>query len=291
MKVSYYPGCSLESTGKSYDHSTREVCGALGVELQEVTDWVCCGSSAGLKMNRFVSTALSGVNLALLEKEEPGEVVAPCPFCYRRLASAQEEMRQDPKLKGEVEEVIDAELVGSLKIHNLVTFLREKVGLEAIGAKLKKPLAGLKVVPYYGCFMVKPQQVTGCGDTENPTSMDEILAALGAEVLDWDFKTECCGAGLSLSKTDKAVELSGRLIREAAFRGADAIVVACQLCQANLDVRQGQVGKEDNKQYDLPVIYFTQLMGLAFGLAPAALGLNHHLVDPVALLQKKGLIG
>ena len=165
------------------------------------------------------------------------------------------------------------------------------MGLEAIGAKLKKPLAGLKVVPYYGCFMVKPQQVTGCGDTENPTSMDEILAALGAEVLDWDFKTECCGAGLSLSKTDKAVELSGRLIREAAFRGADAIVVACQLCQANLDVRQGQVGKEDNKQYDLPVIYFTQLMGLAFGLAPAALGLNHHLVDPVALLQKKGLIG
>lgn len=291
MKVSYYPGCSLESTGKSYDHSTREVCGALGVELQEVADWVCCGSSAGLKMNRMLSTALSGVNLALLEKQEPAEVVAPCPFCYRRLASAQEEMRQDPKLKGEVQELIEAELTGKLQIHNLVSFLREKVGLAAIGEKLKKPLAGLKVVPYYGCFMVKPQQVTGCSDPENPTSMDEILAALGAEVLDWDFKTECCGAGLSLSKTDKVVELSGRLIREAAFRGADAIVVACQLCQANLDMRQAQVSKEDNKGYDLPVIYFTQLMGLAFGLAPAALGLNHHLVDPVALLRKKGLIG
>jgi heterodisulfide reductase subunit B len=291
MKVSYYPGCSLESTGKSYDHSAREVCGALGVELQEVSDWVCCGSSAGLKMNKFVSTALSGVNLALLEKQEAAEVVAPCPFCYRRLASAQEEMRQDPKLKGEVQEAIEAELKGDLKIHNLVGFLREKVGLGAIAAKLKKPLAGLKVVPYYGCFMVKPQQVTGCDDPENPTSMDEILKALGAEVLNWDFKTECCGAGLSLSKTDKVVELTGRIVREAAFRGADAIVVACQLCQANLDMRQAKVGQEDAKQYDLPVIYFTQLMGLAFGIAPEALGLNHHLVDPIALLQKKGLIG
>ena len=113
---------------------------------------------------------------------------------------------------------------------------------------------------------------------------------LGAEVLDWDFKTECCGAGLSLSKTDKVVELSGRLVREAAYRGADAIVVACQLCQANLDMRQGQIGKQDNQKYNLPIIYFTQLMGLAFGLAPEVLGLHHHLVDPVRLLKNKGLI-
>ena len=291
MKVSYYPGCSLESTGKSYDHSTREVCRALGVELEEAHDWVCCGSSAGLKMNKLVSTALSGLNLAVFEKREPADVVAPCPFCYRRLASAQEEMRQDPKLKGEVQELIEAELSGKLQVHNLVDFLRRKVGLEAIAAKLKKPLAGLKVVPYYGCFMVKPRQVTGCENPENPTSMDEILRALGAEVLDWDFKTECCGASLTASKTGKVVELTGRIVREAAFRGADAIVVACQLCQANLDMRQGEVGKQDQREYQLPIVYFTQLMGLAFGLAPAALGLNHHLVDPVALLQKKGLIG
>ncbi len=283
MKVSYYPGCSLESTGKGYDRSARTVCGALGVDLQEVREWVCCGSSAGLKTSRLLSTALSGVNLALLEKEETPEVVAPCPFCYRRLASAQEEMRQDPKLKEEVQEVIEAELSGTLQIHNLVEFLRQKVGLGAITARLQRPLAGLKVVPYYGCFMVKPGQVTGCEDTEDPTSMDEILAVLGAEVLDWDFKTECCGAGLSLSKTEKVVELSGRLVREAAFRGADAVVVACQLCQANLDMRQGQAG--------VPILYFTQLMGLAFGFAPSALGLNHHLVDPLALLEKKGLIG
>lgn len=291
MKVSYYPGCSLEATGKPYNDSTREVCEALGVELLEVPDWACCGSSPALKMNGLLSAALSGVNLALLEKQEPADVVAPCPFCYRRLLSAQDEMRQNPKLKGRVQEAIEAELAGSLEIHNLVGLLREKVGLTAIASRLVKPLAGLKVVPFYGCYMVKPAQVTGCNDPEDPTALDEILAALGAEVLDWDFKTECCGAGLSLSKTEKVVELSGRLVREAAYRGADAIVVACQLCQANLDLRQGQIGKQDQQKYHLPIIYFTQLMGLAFGLAPEILGLHHHLVDPLGLLKKKGLIG
>jgi heterodisulfide reductase subunit B len=291
MKVSYYPGCSLESTGKVYDRSARAVCGALGVDLQEVRRWVCCGSSAGLKTGRLLSTALSGINLALLEEEESSEVVAPCPFCYRRLATAQEEMRQDPALKRDVQEAIEAELSGKLRIHNLVDFLRDEVGLEAISARLERPLTGLKVVPYYGCFMVKPRQVTGREDAENPTSMDDILAALGAEVLDWDFRTECCGAGLSLSKTEKVVELSGRIVREAVFRGADAIVVACQLCHANLDMRQAEVGGEDGKRTALPVIYFTELMGLAFGVAPRALGLDHHLVDPIALLRNKGLIG
>ncbi|MGD0826490.1 MAG: CoB--CoM heterodisulfide reductase iron-sulfur subunit B family protein [Desulfobaccales bacterium] len=291
MKVSYYPGCSLEATGKPYNDSTQEVCRALGVELLEVPDWACCGSSPALKMNELLSAALSGVNLALLEKQEPADVVAPCPFCYRRLLSAQDDMARDPELKKQVQEAIEADLAGSLQIHNLVSFLRGKVGLAAITARLIKPLAGLKVVPFYGCYMVKPKQVTHCEDPEDPTALDEILAALGAEVLDWDFKTECCGAGLSLSKTEKVVELSGRLVREAAYRGADAIVVACQLCQANLDMRQGQIGKQDKKEYNLPIIYFTQLMGLALGLAPTALGLNHHLVDPIRLLEKKGLIG
>jgi len=290
MKVSYYPGCSLESTGKPYNDSTRQVCDALGVELLEVPDWVCCGSSPALKMNGLLSASLSGVNLALLEKQDLTDVVAPCPFCYRRLLSAQDDMAQDAELKEKVQEAIEADLAGNLKIHNLVELLREKVGLAAIADRLVKPLAGLKVVPFYGCYMVKPRQVTHCADPEDPTALDEILVALGAEVLDWDFKTECCGAGLSLSKTETVIELSGRLVREAAHRGADAIVVACQLCQANLDLRQGQIGKKDKKKYHLPIIYFTQLMGLAFGLAPAALGLKHHLVDPVGLLKKKGLI-
>ncbi len=290
MKVSYYPGCSLESTGKGFDRSTREVCRALGVELQEVEEWVCCGSSAGLKMNRVLSTALSGLNLALLEKQQAPEVVAPCPFCYRRLAGAQADLNGDAELKAAVEEVVSAKLSGGLKIHNLVDFLRHQVGLPAITARLERPLAGLKVVPYYGCSLVKPRQVTGCTNPEDPTALDEILATLGAEVLAWDFKTECCGAGLSLSRTEQVVELTGRLVREAAFRGADLIAVACPLCQTNLDTRQVR-GPGAGASGGLPAVYFTQLMGLAFGLPASALGLERHLVDPRAALERRGLVG
>lgn len=291
MNVSYYPGCSLESTGKPYDRSARAVCGALGVELREVEGWVCCGSSAALKTRPRASVALSGLNLALLEGQRAAEVVAPCPFCWRRLASAQEELRRDPALRREVEEAVAAKLEGAVQVHNLVHFLRERVGLAAIAAKLARPLTGLKVVPYYGCFMLKPRQVTGCADPEHPTALDEILRALGAQVLDWDFKTECCGASLSVSKAERVAALSSRLVREARHRGAEAIVVACQLCQANLDLRQGEAGGGNGAGGALPVVYFTQLMGLAFGLAPEALGLGHHLVDPLALLRRKGLVG
>ena len=164
------------------------------------------------------------------------------------------------------------------------------MGLEAIRAKVKRPLKGLKLIPYYGCYTVKPLLVTRFDDPENPTSMDEILEALGAEVLDWDFKAECCGAALSFSKTKKVCELSGRLIREATWRGADAVVVACQLCQANLDMRQGEIGKQEKKKYNLPITYFTQIMGLAFGLSLKELGLNHHIVDPIPVLKEKGLV-
>ncbi len=290
MKVSYYPGCSLEVTGKPYHDSTQEVCRALGVELEEVPEWACCGSSPALKMNHLLSVALSAFNLAQMEKQQLPQVVAPCPFCFRRLLSAQEEMRQDRKLKEKVQEAIEAELKGNLEVHNLLGYLHQRVGLQAIGARLVKPLAGLKVLPYYGCYIVKPVQVTHFDDPENPRSLDDILEALDVKVLDWDFKTECCGAGLSLSKTEKVCELSGRLIREATWRGADALVVVCQLCQANLDMRQGEIGKRDNTKYNLPIIYFTQIMGLALGLDPRALGLNHHLVDPLPMLKKKGLI-
>jgi len=282
MKVSYYPGCSLESIGKSYDHSTREVCRALGVELEEAHDWVCCGSSAGLKMNKLVSTALSGVNLALYEKREPADVVAPCPFCYRRLASAQEEMRQDPKLKGEVQELIEAELSGKLQVHNLVDFLRRKVGLEAIAAKLKKPLAGLKVVPYYGCLLVRPPRVAQFDDPDDPRLMASLLRAAGAEVMPWSHATDCCGAGLSLPRSDAVYRLVGRLAERAREAGAEALVTACPLCQVNLEMRQPATPR-------LPAFYFTELLGLAFDLPEARRWWPKHLIDPRPLLRSHNL--
>ncbi|MGQ9921188.1 MAG: CoB--CoM heterodisulfide reductase iron-sulfur subunit B family protein [Desulfobacca sp.] len=290
MKVSYYPGCSLEVTGKPYHDSTRQVCQALEVQLEEVPGWICCGSSPGLKMNQLLSVALAAFNLAAAANRPQAEVVAPCPFCFRRLLSAQEEIGQDPDLKARVQQAIESDLTRTLTVHNLLGFLHDAIGLPAIAAKIKRPLTGLKVVPYYGCYLVKPHKVTHAEEPEHPMAMDAILRELGAEVLDWDFKTECCGASLSVSKTPQVVALSGRLIREAKWRGAEAVVVVCQLCQANLDMRQGEIERQDRSYYQIPILYFTQLMGLAFGLPYQALGLHHHLVDPLALLHQKRLL-
>jgi len=289
MKVSYYPGCSLEVTAKPYDTSAQQVCRSLGVELEEVPEWCCCGSSPALKMDGLLSTALSAQNLVHIEGQSVDKVVIPCPFCFRRLLSAQEEIQADQDLKTTVQNVIQAEIAGQLDIQNLLGFLRYDIGLESIREKVVQPLSGLRLLTYYGCYLVKPSGVTHYDDGEYPVSMDEVLQALGAEVLDWDFKTECCGAGLSLSKTDTVVELTRRIMREAKFKEADALVVACQLCQANLDMRQEEIGKAEDTDMAIPIIYFTQLMGLAFGLPAKQLGLNHHLIDPISLLKSKGL--
>jgi heterodisulfide reductase subunit B len=290
MKISYYPGCSLESTAKSYDISAQKVCKHLGLELEEIPDWCCCGSSPALKMDRMLSTSLAAKNLAQAEKQNLSQLLIPCPFCFRRLLSAQQEITSDELLKKKVEEILETRVEGNLDIQSLLGFMRNAVGIESIRNRVTKPLSDLKVLPYYGCYLVKPKKITQFDDPENPVSMDEVLRALGAEVLDWDFKTECCGAGLSISKTEHVVQLVSRLIREAVWRGADAIVVACQLCQANLDMRQREIGKADGKNYAIPIIYFTQAMGLAFGFQYDELGLQYHLVNPKPSLRKKGIV-
>ena len=288
MKVGYYPGCSLEATAKPYDMSVREVCLRLEIELEDIPSWSCCGSSPALKMDALLSASLGAHNLALAQNLPTSQVVVPCPFCFRRLLSAKEELAENQAVKAKVESAIEAELEDRLDVYNILGFLRHGVGLEAIRENVRQSLSGLKVLTYYGCYLVKPAGVTHYDDPENPVSMDEVLETLGAEVLSWDFKTECCGASLAVSKTDTVCELTGRLIREAVWRGADALVVACQLCQANLDMRQKDIGRKDKTPYALPVIYFTQLMGLAFGITYKALGLNHHLVSPGKLLKEKG---
>lgn len=289
MKVSYYPGCSLEVTASAYDLSTHRVCRDLGMELHEVPEWVCCGASPALKMSRLLSVSLSAQNLVLIGSQNIQDVVAPCPFCFRRLRGAQSEIEADPALKAQVEEVIEAKIGGNLRIYSLLEYVRAHVGLDAVRAKVTRPLTGLKVIPYYGCYLVRPPKVIQFDDPENPTSLDEVLEALGAQVVDWDFKAECCGAALSLSKTDKVVELSGRLIREAERLEADAVVVACPLCQANLDMRQPDVSTQDRQNHQLPILYFTQVMGLSFGHRPEDLGLLTHLIDPLPMLKEKGL--
>ena len=290
MKVSYYPGCSLEETAAAYDVSARRICSHLGVDLEEIPGWACCGSSPALKMDRLLSVSLAAHNLEKARQQQLEKVVIPCPFCFRRLLSAQQETQADEKIRQAVGQVTGAEPDGSLKVLSLLGFLRHSVGLEAIAEKVQKPLKGMKVLTYYGCYLVKPASVTQYDDPENPVSMDQLLEALGAEVLPWDFKTECCGASLAVAKTDTVLELTGRIIREAVYRQADALVVACQLCQANLDMRQTQIGKQHGTEYNLPIIYFTQAMGLAFGIPYKELGMQRHLTSPKAMLKSKGFV-
>ena len=290
MKVSYYPGCSLEETAQAYDVSARKVCKNLGIDLEEIPKWSCCGSSPALKMDRLLSTSLGAHNLAIAQRQQLSEVVIPCPFCFRRLLSAKQEVQENEQVKTRVEDSITAELSDDLSVFSLLGFLRYSVGLETIGANVKKPLKNLKLLSYYGCYLVKPATVTGFDNPENPVSMDQILESLGAEVLQWDFKTECCGASLTISKTKTVCELGGRLVREATWQGADALVVACQLCQANLDTRQTDMGRMDKKRYAMPVLYFTQLMGLAFGLPYKELGLKRHIVNPKNMLLSKDFL-
>lgn len=287
MKITYYPGCSLEETARPFNVSTLRVLEALGVVVEDIPDWSCCGSSPALKADGLLSVSLGAHNLSKAAERDNSQVVIPCPFCFRRLLSAREETEADPALRERVERVIERPVATGVEVRSLPDFVRNGVGLDAVRQRVRRPLTGMRVLPYYGCYLVKPPGVTRFDDPENPVVLDEILEALGAEVMDWDFKTECCGAGLAVSNTETVCDLSGRVIREAVRRGADALVVACQLCQANLDLRQPEIGRMDRRRYAMPVLYFTQLMGLAFGIPARELGLHHHLTEPAAILAEE----
>ncbi len=284
--VSYYPGCSLHSTSKDYEESVHASMGALGLKLEEPKGWLCCGSSAAHSVSHVEAAALPMKTLALVRSTGRDTVTTPCPSCYSRMKTAIRDVEADSELARQVTQETGYAWDGEVSVEHLLDTVVDKVGIEKISAVVKKPLAGLKVVCYYGCLMTRPAKLTGAKDPEYPMKMDRLAKALGAEVLDWSYKTECCGASLSLTDTNLQLEMSSKILQDAKDVGADAVVAACPLCHVNLDSRQPQMAKDLGKQFDLPVIYFTQLMGLAFGLEPKTLGLDKHLVDPMPTLKR-----
>ena len=225
-------------------------------------------------------------NLAVIEKSGFNEVTMPCAACFNRHKAAQFEIREHPERRAAVDRQINYEYQDQVQVTTLVQSIMNHVGPDRVTDKVEKPLAGLKVVCYYGCLLTRPPEVTGSDHPENPTDMDELMASLGADVLDWSFKTSCCGAAHASARTDIVVQLSGNLIKHAEDVGADLIVVACPLCHMNLDGRQFQMDLEQ----PLPVLYFTQLMAIALGLPPEAAMLNKNLTDPRPLLARKGFL-
>lgn len=286
-EVAYFPGCSLHSTAPELDHSTLAVTEALGLKLTEPKGWVCCGSSPAHAVDPLLADALPITNLSLIERSGFDEMVAPCVACYSRFRTATYHTRHDARWKSEVEAKVGRSYdEDSVKVWSLVDLMINRVGIDAIRAQMVKPLHGLKVVNYYGCLMTRPPQVMQTEHPEYPRTLDRLMEALGAESLDWDYKTDCCGASLSLSDASIVLKLSERILRAAQERGADAVVVACSLCHANLDARQKQMSLET----PIPVLYFTQLMALALGLDEKAMALGKNLIDPRPLLRAKGLL-
>ncbi|MFN8239663.1 MAG: CoB--CoM heterodisulfide reductase iron-sulfur subunit B family protein [Bacteroidales bacterium] len=277
MKTGFYPGCSLTGSSRDYNESVSALAETFGITFEQVPDWNCCGATAAHNMNRELSLALPARILALAEKAGLEEIVVPCAACYSRLVVTQKELRKDPVLKNRVTEILEMEYKGTTSIINVIEWL-DKYIIPLIDSKLVKPF-GQKVACYYGCLLVRPERVLRYDRPEDPTTMDVVMQKIGATCIDFPFKTECCGAGLSVSRTDIVSKLSGKIIDEAEHRGAEAIIVACPMCHSNLDMRRKDINKHWKSEYKIPVLFVTQALGLAVGVSPARLGMKRHFVE------------
>lgn len=279
----YYPGCTLHSSAKEYDVSARLVCKKLGIGLEELDGWTCCGASSAHTTNELLSLALPALDLEAAHKTGHPLAVA-CAMCFSRLKHTAHALSD--KTKGpQISKVVGRELHNSTEVVHLLQILDEVKG----SIPVSKPLKGLKVASYYGCLLVRPREIVDFDDEENPQMMDNLMRSLGAQPVDWDFKTACCGASLPLTRRDIVLNLSYRLLSQAKQLGADCIAVACPMCQANLDSYQGEMETTFKNKLDLPVLYFTQLAGLAMGFSATDLMLDRHFTDPLPTLKRKGL--
>jgi heterodisulfide reductase subunit B len=299
MAYGYYPGCSLEHSAAAYDDSARAVAKALGVELVELDDWNCCGATEYIALNRTGAYALIARNLALAEAQLPkanGRAVlaAPCSACFLNLSKAEHYLELHPELERQMNEALAAgglhHTPGTVEVRHLMEVLVTDVGLDGVRARVQRPLSALRIAPYYGCLLTRPE-IPGhvVDEAEYPTFLDELLRVLGAEVVDFPLKTHCCGGHMTQVNEETANALLYRLLRSAAEYRADLIATVCPMCQLNLDAYQAQVNRAFETSYELPVLYFTQLMGLAFGLEAAALGLGKEIVSAQTALAKIGV--
>ncbi len=275
-KLGFYPGCSLEGTAREYNESVISLATIFDIELEPVPDWNCCGASSAHNLNKVLSLALPARVLVQAEKAGMKEILVPCAACSNRLMTTQHELFEDAALKKEVEQAMGEELSAPVRILNVIQFIQEYV-IPKLPEKTVNPF-NKKVACYYGCLLVRPHDILQFDRLEDPQSMDEIMKSLGAEPIDYPFKTECCGASLSLSRTDLVGKLSGKIVKEATERGAEAIIVACPMCHANLDMRRPVINQYVRKKLDIPVLYITQAIGMACGLTPKDTGTWRHFV-------------
>ncbi len=285
MKYGYYPGCCLKSTCRDFDTSIRSVFRALEIDFEEIKNWLCCGSSAVHVASRYLAVALALDTPAKAQKQGLDEILVPCAACYARFKHALHEIGNDQGLRHEAEETLKHKFTDKLKvIQPLELFGTEELVKRVSGAR-KRDLSSLKVVCYYGCNTRVPDHLD---DVENPQCMERVMRAAGVQVLDWGFRTDCCGANLSITRTDIAHKLSHDILEGAREAGAEAIVVACPFCHMNLDARQVEIEERYGTKYDLPVYYYSQVLGEALGTPEKELMLRLHFVHPRKVMEKAG---
>jgi heterodisulfide reductase subunit B len=279
--VAYYPGCTLHSTAAEYDQTIRTTANVLDLELVEPPGWICCGSSPAHTVDHILATVLPMRTLATVEQMGLATVTAPCSACFGRMKAAAHTVANNRAMAQEVETQLGYAYQGNVTVQHLLDTLVDRVGLAKIEANVKKPLAKLRVACYYGCLLTRPPKITQAEHPENPMKMDNLMAALGAEPVNWSYKTDCCGGTLGLTQTPLALAMTQKILRNARDCGADVIAAACPLCHVNLDARQSHIGSD----FQMPVLYITQLMALAFGLGEKQAALSKNMVDPRPVLE------
>ncbi len=274
MRYAYYPGCSLDATGRPYGESVNTVAAALGIELVEIDDWNCCGATAYMNVNEVLSFCLSARNLSQASRTG-GPLVTACSACFTNLRKTEAYLVKFPQLKSKVDQALAEGGVrydGGISTKHFLQVVVEDVGLDRVKALVKRPLHDLRVAPYYGCQIARPYGIED--DTDNPMMLDRLIAALGATPTYYPMKTGCCGGSLMGTREEVALRLCHNLLLCAQQDRADCIAVTCPLCQMNLDAYQGRINRINGTDFHFPIVYFTQLMGLAFQLKPQDLGLQ-----------------
>lgn len=288
MKYAYYPGCSLESGSAAYDMSVRAVIERLGFGLDELDDWNCCGATEYFSQNELVATSVIARNLALVDNQHD-QLVAPCAACFLNLKKTDKLMAENAGIRGKVDQALAAGGLsyepGRVRVRHLLDVLYTDVGEAAIKAKVVQPLTGLRVAPYYGCQIVRP--LNGFDNPEYPMKLDEMFTWLGAEVVDYPVKAHCCGGHMTQISEEHAFELIRRLLQSAADYRADLILCMCPMCQLNMDMYQGRVNSFFNTNFKLPIVYFTQMLGVALGIDLKKLGFGKELVSAEPVIRGK----
>ncbi len=279
MNICYYPGCALHGSSNDYEQSLRACFGALDVQLQEIKDWICCGATAAHALNHKLSLALPARNLALAERDGFKQLFAPCPLCSMQLLKVKKAVTQSD-MRQELSQIVEAEVRGDGEVLNLIQ-LFENVGLDRLKSAVKTPLKSITAACYYGCLLTRPPDVVHFDDFEQPKSMETVLAALGAKTVDWNYKTECCGAGMTMASEDTVLELAHKILSNAAQHGANCVVVACPMCHVNLDMKQAAVERRYQEKLGMVIYYLSDLVGLALGLSAEQLGVDRHFVTKV----------